>query len=232
MIRHVLPDSVFHNTLKRGDLVESIEFDLPTINKDSLVIPKKEQPVRVIGKIESHGDVSLSRADGKADERLSSRKFSIPEIADYMSAGSKLGVSFNRRGILHQKDIDFQPKEDTFRVRGSYHVLEPPSWTKVGGVVMQNTSLNNLAECSRYKYITEIPYYDDFLFSPSVIVTHVDPSSEVGSLSAFSEGDIVMFVDGKEVSNIFDIKRICKGKRSVSVETDRGAFAICNLDQE
>ncbi len=237
MIRHVLPDSVFHNTLKRGDLLHSLEFDLPNVESDSLISSRglrNGASVTVTGEIESHGDVTLKRSDGKDDERLSARKFSIPEIVDYMIAGSKLGLHYSRSGSRHSASVDFAPNQDVFRVRGYYHVLQAPQWIKVGGVVMQNTSLNNLAECSRYKYITEIPYYDDLLFTPSVIITYVEPSSEIGSLSSFAEGDIVVFVDGREVRSVDDIHRIVEElpeqRKSVAVETDRGAIAICPLE--
>jgi hypothetical protein len=218
--------------------LQAIEFDLPAVQGDSLIINRKATPtaIRVVGEIESHGDVTLTRKDGKLDEGLSARKFSIPELVDYLVAGSKLRVKYGREGIDKQEDVVFQPRADIFRIRGMYHILEAPQWIKIGGVVMQNASLNNLAECSRYKYITEIPYYDDFIFNPSVIVTYVEPSSEVGSLSAFAEGDIIVFVNGKTVQTVKDVHQVLSelphGKQEVAVETDRGAMAICKLEDE
>lgn len=244
MVRHVLPDSVFFDVLERGDLMQSLEFDLPAVHCDSLVVPtpeggrkkSKSKSTRVEGKIETHGDLTLSRVDGTLDERLSARKFSIPEIVDYLIAGSRIKIRFSRRGESIERDVGFDPHEDIFRIRGTYHILDPHQWIKVGGVVMQNTTLNILAECSRYKYIAEIPYYDDLIFTPSVVVTYVEPSSEVGSLSAFAEGDLIVFVDGNEVSSVEDIREILDtldiDKKSVAIETDRGAIALCDLDDK
>lgn len=236
MIRHVLPDSAFHGVLQRGDLLESLEFDLPVVRSNSLISPDDSQSTRVVGKIESHGDISLRRRDGKPDEGLASRKFSVPEIVDYMMPGSSMGVRYNRRGSRKESEVSFAPKGNIFRVRGAYHVLQAPQWVKVGGVVMQNTTLNALAECSRYKYITEIPYYDDLLFTPTVLVTYIEPSSEVGSLSAFAEGDIVVYVNGEPVHTVDDVRKIVDGlpedQKSVPVETDRGAIAMCPLEDQ
>lgn len=233
MIRHVLPDSIFHNTLRRGDILQSLEFDLPDVREDSL-LARRQGPasiVRVIGDIESHGDLTMRRQDGRDDDRLIARKFSIPEIVDYMTTGSKIRVHYSRAGQKNRSDINFEPRPGIFRIRGAYHVLQSPEWIKVGGVVMQNASLNNLAECSRYKYITEIPYYDDFLFNRSVIVTYIEPSSEIGSLSSFAEGDIIVFIDGHEVQTVDDVRRAVRGKESVAVETDRGAIALCPVGE-
>lgn len=238
MVRHVLPDSVFQDVLKRGDLLHSLEFDLPVIESDSLIINSHSHAAptmtRVVGDIESHGDITLSRRDGTADESLAARKFSIPELVDYLVEGSNMKIRYSRGGEKRKSEIPYISRGDIYRVRGSYHVLEAPQWIKVGGVVMQNTTLNNLAECARYKYTTEIPYYDDLIFNPSVIVTYIEPSSEVGSLSAFAEGDLIIFIAGVEVHSIREIREVIdklpQEVTSVAVETDRGAIAICPLE--
>lgn len=233
MVRHVLPDSVFRDVLQRGDLLESLEFDLPLIKPDSLIVPSVAK-TRVEGTVETHGDVTLRRSDGKPDDKLSARKFSIPELMDYLLEGSRMKIRYNRRGVAEESEVGFDSREDVYRVRGFYQVLNPIQWIKVGGVIMQNTTLNSLAECTRYKYISEIPYYDDLIFSPSVIVTYIEPSSEVGSLSAFSEGDIVVFVNGTAVHSVDDIVAEIQraGSKAVSVETDRGAIAMCPLEDD
>lgn len=241
MIRHVLPDSVFDGVLMRGDLLHSLEFDLPVIRDDALTHTSRSSSsssssIRIVGHIESHGDVKLDAASsttGIMNDQLgiSTRKFSVSELADYLVSGSDIQIQYSRSGKKYKESVIFKPKDKIYRVRGTYHILEKPQWIKVGGVVMQNTSLNNLAECSRYKYIAEIPYYDDLIFTPSVIITHIEPSSEVGSLSAFAEGDLVIFINGQEVHSISDVRRILESKKVAAVETDRGAIAICQLEE-
>jgi S1-C subfamily serine protease len=217
MIRHALPDSIFHGHLDRGDILTSLIFDLPEMQSSS---------VRLEGNIETHGDISVKRVDGQEDSRFSSRRFSLPEIVDYLVPGSDVEIKFSRKGEKKSVKIKFKNHDQIYRVRSSYHSLRPLQWIQIDGVVMQDTTLNTLAECSRYKYISEIPYYDDLLFEPSVIITYVQPSSEAGALSSFTEGDLVVYVEGQKVHSVEDIKKLSQGKSQISVESDRGAFAL------
>ncbi len=242
LVRKVLQDSVFYGTLEKGDLLQEILFDLPEVNHDSLKKAENEEEniIPVLGHVESHGDVTLYDHKGKV---LFERKFSISEISDYISYGSDITIRFLRPGSSktgnkrksqqHEKKIKYVYRK-TGRIRGIYPLLERLNWMIIGGICLQDITLNTLAECPRYKYIDEISYYDDFLFRQSIVVTHVFPSSNIGSLNLFGEGDVITHVNGKPVKNLKDIKNLIESEDirkegTITVESDRCQFAVLNL---
>lgn len=240
MIRKVLPDSVFRNILKPKDVLIEIEFDLIEVTPHSLlktfnrthIHDKNKKSKSIIGYVEQHGDITLSSSKNKGDrETLFGRKFSIPEIVDYFVIGSEFNIKYFRGQKHHKEKCYFTPNEKIYRIPGLYPKLQNMKWLKIGGVVIQDVSLNVLAECPRYKYLDEIEYYDNFLFTPSVLITHVDPSSEIGSHSIFTSGDVVIKINGQKVKTIENVKSIIEetGGDEVIFETDRGATAVCKI---
>lgn len=251
LIRKILNDSVFHKVLQKKDLLYEIQFILPNVKEDSLKNAEKyiDDGILVSACIEAHGDITLREVESisKASTKVRShdigtmssaalfdRKFSISEVSDYIPYGSPITVKFLRKGVEHEEKIDYTYKH-TERIRGIYPLLENVHWMILGGICIQNITLNALAECPRYKYIDEISYYDEFLFRPSVIITHIFPSSVIGSLNLFNEGDILTNLNGKKVSSIKDVKHVMSqigDTDKITVESDRGQFAVVRVGQD
>lgn len=224
LIRKVLKDSIFHGVLEKGDLLQRIEFQLPSIEEDSM--KKMEDKVKwVSGCIEPLGDLTVEGYD---------KKFSISEVSDYIVYGSPLKLHFIRKGKTHVKNVNHVYKK-TNRVRGVYPLLESLNWMLIDGICIQDITLNTLAECPRYKYIDEIDHYDELLHNPSVIVTHVSPSSSAGSLSLFNIGDILTHVNGEKVRSLKEVKQLLSKiakDAEVTLEGDRGQFVVVKLTDD
>lgn len=260
LVRKVLPDSIFHGYLNKGDLLESIEFDLHPIKGKCATISNCKNMQKVIARIDSLGDTTLHKSNNYVSDNLTpnldsiinnsesgisdlltgdqlyDRRFSISEIVDYIFYGSPVNVYFNRSGSEYVLKTWFKPVK-TSRIHGIYPHSQECKWLNIAGMYVAEATLNLLAECSRYKYIDENTYYDSFMFQPSLIICQVSPGSDIAALGSFSEGDILTKINGHHVKNIRDAKKILKNTKDkyITLESDRQAFIAINknnIDKE
>lgn len=202
-VTSVSPDSIFCDSVKKGDLIYRIETDTKFHRK------------KISGEIDDYGFVDVRGID---------RKLEIKDFIDSTIIGGKIKIWILRNENGETKSYHITSKftpTGVYRNCFEYNHFKAMDYEFIAGMCIATIS-NNLAliQPQFIKYVSGNNKFRKFLY-----VAQLFAGTEASSIGAIQEGDVITKINGIEIENLHHLREIYRSSNDViTIENDKGGI--------
>lgn len=170
-------------------------------------------------RIDNYGDLSVSWSEDRV---------SVIDYVSRLEIGQQVKVLLYRNG--QKKEINFKFEiSELLPVHKFFPGYDPIEYEIFGGMLLQPLRLNHLPIL--INNAPSLAKYMEFenQTKPALIVTHIVPNSQVQRLELLREGSVIAEVNGKEVTNLAQLRDELKKsvtKEFITFKTTDGVFFV------
>lgn len=201
-VTSISPDSIFAGVVERGDLLYKIEAETRFHRK------------KLTGIIDDYGFVEVSPID---------RKLEIKDFVDCNLIGGKmkLWVLRNEGGKTKSYELTsiFTPT-NVFRNCFEYTHFNSVEYDFIAGMCIAPVTVNlALVQPQFVKYVSGENRFRKFIY-----VSQLFSGTEASSIGSIVEGDVIIRINGVEVSDIPSARKALEGRDVITIESDNGSI--------